>query len=244
MDSKHRHELKTDEFTVAAVTLADRVAEHRTTILGAVAVLLALLVIGGGVMAWRANQSNNAGALLGIAMATAQAQVAPAPAVTLPGGAPAPTGTFPTEQARAEAAIAAFNAVVAQYPGTEPANAAAYYAAAELLAVGRAAEAELAFAAVATSEGNSLRGQSAKLGQAEAMMAGGKTDDALKLFAELAAVRDGALPIDGLFMQLGRASQRAGKTSEARAAFQRVVDEFPESGYVQDAQARLAAATN
>ena len=147
-------------------------------------------------------------------------------------------------QQRHEAAIAAFNAVVAQYPGTEPANAAAYYAAAELLAVGRAAEAELAFAAVVTSEGNSLRGQSAKLGQAEAMMAGGKTDDALKLFAELAAVRDGALPIDGLFMQLGRASQRAGKTSEARAAFQRVVDEFPESGYVQDAQARLAAATN
>jgi outer membrane protein assembly factor BamD (BamD/ComL family) len=42
-------------------------------------------------------------------------------------------------------------------------------------------------------------------------------------------------------MQLGRASQRAGKTAEARAAFQRVVDEFPESTFVSTAQQQIAA---
>ncbi len=42
-------------------------------------------------------------------------------------------------------------------------------------------------------------------------------------------------------MQLGRASQRAGRTAEARAAFQRVVDEFPESGFLQAAQQQIAA---
>jgi outer membrane protein assembly factor BamD (BamD/ComL family) len=42
-------------------------------------------------------------------------------------------------------------------------------------------------------------------------------------------------------MELGRASLKAGKTAEARAAFKRVVDEFPESTFVADAQQRLAA---
>ena len=49
------------------------------------------------------------------------------------------------------------------------------------------------------------------------------------------------LPGDGLLMQLGRASERAGRTDEARAAFQRVIDEFPESSYVMTAQQEIAA---
>jgi TolA-binding protein len=73
------------------------------------------------------------------------------------------------------------------------------------------------------------------------MMAAGRHDDALKIYTDVAAVRDGALPVDGLLMQLGRASKRAGKMAEARAAFQRVIDEFPESGFVSVAQQQIAA---
>ncbi|MCC7044723.1 MAG: tetratricopeptide repeat protein [Acidobacteria bacterium] len=238
MDSKHRHELKQNEFAIATMTVADRLAEHRKTILGVVGVVAVLAVIAGGVMAYRTRQANAAGAALGVAMATAEAQVIPAP--TLPGATQTP-GTFPTAQARAEAAIKAFTDVTTAYPGTEAARVASFHLASQLLAGGKAAEAEQAYAALATEDGNTLRGQSAKLGQAEALMALGRTDDALKIYTDLAAVRDGALPADGLLMQLGRASQRAGKTAEARAAFQRVVDEFPESGFVPAAQQQIAA---
>jgi outer membrane protein assembly factor BamD (BamD/ComL family) len=72
-------------------------------------------------------------------------------------------------------------------------------------------------------------------------MAAGKTDEAIKIYTELAAARDSALPVDGLLMELARASQKAGKPQDARAAFKRVVDEFPESTYTADARQQLAA---
>jgi outer membrane protein assembly factor BamD (BamD/ComL family) len=171
-------------------------------------------------------------------MATAQSPVVPAP--TLP-GATQQAGTFPTEQARSEAAIKAFNDVAAAYPNSEAGIAAAYQAAAELLAAGKAAEAEAAFSGVAAKAGNGLFGPLAKLGQAQAMQVAGKSTEALALLNELAANRDGALPVDGLLMEVGRVSLKAGKPAEARAAFKRVVDEFPESPYSSDANQRLAA---
>jgi len=238
MDSKHRHELKQNEFAVVAYTLADRIAQHRTTILGVLGVLAVLAVIAGGVMAWQTRQANNAGAALGIALATAEAPVVPAS--TLPGAVQTP-GTFATAEARAEAAIAAFTHVTTNFAGTESARLAAFHLAAQLLAGGKSAEAAQAFAALADEEGDTLRGQSARLGQAEALLASGQTDEALKIYTDLAAVREGPMPVDGLLMQLGRASQRAGRTAEARAAFQRVIDEFPESGFVMTAQQQLAA---
>jgi TolA-binding protein len=237
MDSKHRHELKQNEFAVATLTVAERLAEHRKTILTAMGVVGVVAIVAGGVMAYRTRQANTAGAALGIAMATAEAPIAPLS--TLPGATQTP-GTFPTAQARSEAAISAFTEVTTTYPGTEAARIASFQLGSALMAAGRAAEAEQAFAAVA-SEGNTVRGQAARLGQAEALMAAGRTDDALKIYTDLAAVRDGAMPVDGLLMQLGRASQRAGRTAEARAAFQRVVDEFPESGFLQTAQQQIAA---
>lgn len=149
-------------------------------------------------------------------------------------------GTFSTEQARAEAAIQAFTDVVTTYPGTNAAREASFRLASALLAAGRAAEAEQAFVAAAGDASNSVYAMAAKLGQAEALMAVGRTDDAIKIYTELAAARDGALPVDSLLMQLARASQKAGKDAEARAAFQRVIDEFPESSYVVAARQELA----
>lgn len=239
MDSKHRHELKQNEFAMATMSVADRIAEHRTALAGVVIVVLVLAVAGGGWMAWRTRQANNAGRLLGVAMATAEAPVAPAS--TMPGATQTP-GTFPTAQARSNAAIAAFTEVTTTYPGTDAAATASFHLAAALMAAGQPVEAEQAFATVAAAEGNTVRGQAARLGQADALMAAGRTDEALKIYTDLAALRDGPLPVDGLLMQLGRASERAGRPAEARAAFQRVVDEYPESAFAQAAQQQLAAA--
>lgn len=238
MNSTERHELKRNAFAETTVNVVDSVRENRRRIFVGVGILAVLLAITGGVMAWRARQANAAGALLGHAMAISQAQVVPAS--TLPGATQTP-GTYPTAQARAEAAIAAFTNVVNSYPGTEGALVASYHIASEQLAAGRAAEAEPAFAAVATQARTGVYASAAKLGQAEALLALGRTDDALKIYTDMSAARDGVLPADGLLMQLGRVSQRVGKSAEARAAFQRVIDEFPESGYVADARQQIAA---
>ena len=93
---------------------------------------------------------------------------------------------------------------------------------------------------MATS-GSAFYASLARLGEAEALMAQNKQDEALKIYMDLAADRNGTLPTDGLLMELARAAQKAGKPQDARAAFKRVVDEFPDSGYAADAKAQLAA---
>lgn len=238
MDAKQRHDLKRDEFTETVLTLADRVAAKRRALVTAAVVLLGVLVVVGGIMTWRTRQANEAGALLGIALATAESPIVPPPSVA---GAMQTPGTFPTVEARAEAAIAAFNAVIERYPGTEAARTAAFHLASELLAAGRAEEAERAFAAIAAEEGNTLRGGSARLGQAEALLALGRADEALAIYNELAAARDGVLPQDAVLMELARASERAGRVDDARAAYRRVIDEYPQSLFVMQAEQQLAA---
>jgi len=50
---------------------------------------------------------------------------------------------------------------------------------------------------------------------------------------------DALLPVDGVLMELGRAYRLAGRSDEARAAFQRIMDEFPTSLYFTNAEREL-----
>ncbi len=238
MKSKQRHQLKQNGFAETAAATLRLLNRYRTRAAVGGVVVIVLLAIVGGTLYWRNMQANHAGALLGVAMATEQAQIAPPP--SLPGAKQTP-GTYPTEKARNEAALKAFNEIVAQYPDTDAATLAGYEAASLQLSLGQPAAAAAAFKQVADATGDGFYGPLARLGEAEALMAEGKQDEALTLYTQLAANRDGALPVDGLLMQLAGASLKAGKTQDARAAFKRVVDEFPESGYATDAKQQLAA---
>ena len=172
------------------------------------------------------------------AMSIAQSQVVPPP--TLP-GATQQAGTFPTDKARLEASLKAFQDVAAKYPSDESGLAAKYQMGATLLALDRPAEAETAFADVAQRAGSSSIYKSvAQLGWGQALANAGKYDDAIKKFTDLSAERDGDLPVDGVLMQLARTYVKAGKMQDARAAFKRVVDEFPGSPYTAEARQQLA----
>ncbi len=239
MKAKERHQLKQNEFALTAGRVVDTVSRHQRRIQTIVGAVLVLVLVVGGFLYWRGRQANRAGQQLGIALAMLDATIAPAP--TIPGATQAP-GTFPTEQARAEATLAAFEKVAAEFPSTEAGLAAQYHAAAELMSLGRYADAARAFEDVVARAGrSSLYGPMARLGLAEAKAAAGNHDDAIRAFTDLSAESDSELPIDGVLMQLGQVCLRAGKTDEARAAFRRVVDEFPDSPYVGDAERRLTA---
>jgi TolA-binding protein len=237
MKAHERHKLKQNDFVETTMSIIGVVQENR----GLAAIILAIVVVvaaaGGGWWYWRTSRANGAGALLGIAMATEQATIAPAP--TLPGAQQTP-GTYPTEQAKADAVVKALTAVITQYPGTDAAIQAQYQLGSEYLSQGRASDADAAFQKVVDS-GSSLYAPLGRLGRAQALMAEGKSDDALKIYSELAADRTTSLPVDGLLMEMARAAQKAGKTQEARAAYKRVTDEFPDSQYANDARQQLAA---
>ena len=237
MKADHRHQLKQNEFAIRVAKATELLATHRDRIvIGTVAVIG--IVIALSVYSWWSGRAAaQAEALLAAAMQTYDAPIVPAPTVP---GATQQAGTYPTEQARSEAALTAFQNVIAQYPSTAAATAARYHHAASLAAVGRFAEAEKGYQATIDAAGDSLFGATAKLGQAEALIAANEFDRGLKVLEDLAANRDGILPVDGVLMQLARGYQKAGKPADARTAFKRVVDEFPDSLYVPQARTELA----
>lgn len=237
MKAKERHQLKQNEFAESARQAIDSITENRRTL--GIAVAAAVIVIGGLAAFYmvRSGRANEAGAKLGAAMAIAQATISPPS--TLP-GATQPPGTYPSENARSEAALKAFQEVIAAYPGTTAALSAKYESAGELLDLGRPAEAEKLFAEVAATN-SELYSAVARLGVAQCKVAQKQYDEAVTLLTELSGNRDGALPIDGVLVQLAEAYEKAGKNQDARAAYQRVVDEFSDSSYAFEARRQLAA---
>src|SRR5690606_19788221 len=121
---------------------------------GVVAVV-ALVVIVTAYQWWSGRTAAQADTLLAVAMQTYDAPIVPAPTVP---GATQQAGTFPTELARSEAAMAAFQQVIEQYPSTQAATAARYHHAASLAALGRYDEAEKGFQAAIDAAGTTLYG--------------------------------------------------------------------------------------
>lgn len=148
-------------------------------------------------------------------------------------------GTYETEKAKLEAALPKLMETADTYPSADAGIAARYYAASALASLGRYPEAEQRFQEVADKGGSKIYGRTARLGQADAQVAQGKFDSAIAIYKELATSAKEQIPADGVLMALGRASVKAGRPDEATRAFQRVIDEFPDSVYAADARREL-----
>ena len=235
MKAQERHHLKQNDFARTTVRVVETLSENRRHALMTVTAVIVVAALVGGYFWWTRRAADRAGAMLGEAMAIVEAPVVPPP--TLPGATQA-AGTYPNEAARQDAAIQALQRVTNEYGSTDAGLAARYQLAGLFLRAGRSAEAEAAFRAVADA-GSDLYSPSARMGVAEALVAQSKFDEAIQVLTQLSGDRNGPLPVDGVLMQLARTCARAGKTQDARAAYKRIVDEFPESGYVAEARQQL-----
>jgi len=141
-----------------------------------------------------------------------------------------------------EAALPKFMETADAYPTTDAGIAARYHAAGILAQLGRYAEAERQYQEVVDKGGRSIYARTARLGLAGAQLAQNKFDSAIAIYRDLTTETNPQLPVDGVLMQLGQAYLRAGKGEDAARAFNRVVEEFPDSIYVADARRELEAA--
>lgn len=242
MKSTERHKLKENDFTHTVARTREMVEQRRKEVMGIVIAVIAVSVVIGGYLTWRASRDGKAQTLLASALAVAEAPVytPPPPA---PGSPPPvqPPGTFRTERERLDAALPRLQAAADAYPDSEAGITARFHLAATLAELGRFAEAEQRYQEVVQKAGGkSLYRQTARLGVGEAQLAQGKGDAAIATFKDLSTDGNSPLPVDGVLMQLGRAALVAGKSDEATRAFTRVVDEFPQSLYVTEAREKLA----
>jgi len=211
------------------------------TVVGAVIVVLLALVA--GYVWWTQFRDSKANDMLAAALAVYEAPVVteadlpkPAPGSPLP---IQPAGTFPSEQAKLDAALPKLMETADKYPSTDAGLAARYTAASALASLGRYAEAEQHYQEVADKAGRSIYGRTARLGVADVQVAQGKYDNAITIYTEISRDPNAQIPVDGVLMQLGRAYTRAGKKDEAAGAFNRVINDFPESLFTADARREL-----
>jgi hypothetical protein len=237
MKTSERHRLKENEVAHTVARVREAYETYQKPILAVLIGVVAIVVVAVGFASWRSRSDTTARTMLADAMATEQAQVVPP--VPAEAGKPAPAqlaGSFPTDRARSEAALAQFMAVANAYPAADAGIAARYHAAALLTALGRGGEAVQRYQEVVDKAGTSVYGQMAKLGMADAQVADGKFDQAIATYKDMSGNRDGELPVDGILMQLGRAYSAAGKQPDARQTFKRIVDEFPQSPFAAEAK--------
>jgi TolA-binding protein len=238
MKGSERHRLKENELTHAIAGATERLQENRSTISLVGGLILLALVVGGGYWAWTARSENRAQMLLGDALVIAQAPVQEAK----PGAKPE-AGTYSTVQARAEAALAKFTEVFNAYPSTDAGIAARYHAAGALGMLGRHAEAATRYQEVVDRAGaNSFYGRVGQLGVIEANTLAKQYDRAITVAQALVNnTTDETMPRDALLLELGRVQAAAGKKAEAKQTLDKVIAEFPESPYVEEAKKILSS---
>ena len=247
MKRSERHHLKENAFAVAMARIQDRAESWGTGLAVAAGVALAGAVAFGGYMWWSERAEATAGALLAEALVVADAPVVPPPAdageedpTTAEPPFAQPPGSYPTIEAKMSASLPMLLEAADAYPGTPSGITARYRAAAALAALGRDDEAAEQYRRVIDGDEGGVYGRMATLGLASVEMSRGSYDEAITLLeSSSVSTADASLPIDGVLMELGRAYRLAGRSDEARAAFQRIMDEFPTSLYFPNAEREL-----
>ncbi len=240
MKSTERHHLKENELSEVLSHTTERLMENRSAVAIAAAVVALALVVGGGYWAWTSRAQSRSQALLGEALLVVQASIVE----TKPGATPAP-GTYPTLNARAEAALTKLAAVYEAYPSTRAGIVARYYAGSALSMLGRPAEAAARYQEVADrAPATDFYGRMARLGAVDANAQAKQYDQAISVAQALVNnTSDETIPRDALLMELGRVQAAAGKKAEAKQTLDKMIADFPQSVYLDEARRLLEAGT-
>ena len=247
MKRSERHHLKENALAVALARFQDRAESWGTGLAIAGGVALAAVVLFGGYTWWSERAEATAGVLLAEALVVADAPVVPPPVDAAAGEADAaeppftqPPGSYPTIEAKMSASLPKLLETADAYPSTPSGITARYRAAAALAALGRHDEAAEHYRQVVDSDEGGVYGRMATLGLASVEMSRGAYDEAIALLEPSSvSASEASLPVDGVLMQLGHAYRLAGRADDARAAFQRIMDEFPTSLYFPNAEREL-----
>ena len=259
MRREERHHLKENPVAVLLTAARAWLAERGRSVLAGAGIVALVLIAAGGYFSWTQLQQQRAGEMLAAAMTVLEAPVIQPPeppavetkdgddaaAPTAGDGVPAtppkvevgqPTGSYPSLDARLEAALPVLLAVGDAYPDTQQGVLARYEAAGVLVLLGRVSEAVPHYQQVADTAGDSLYQQMALMGLAEAYLLEGQPQNAIALLEIKTGAVESLVPVDAVLMRLGRAYEMAGQPDDALATFNRVVEEFPLSVYYADAQ--------
>ena len=189
MRREERHHLKENPLANALTRVQAVLLTQGRTLAAAGAAVVLAAVAAGGYLAWQQQQAGRAGELLSEALIVLESPISAPPEADDGAGAvwEQPPGTFPTEEARLEAALERFAETADGYPDLRAGIAARYEAAAALVALGRLDEAADAYRQVIAAAGDPLHAAVARMGLAETHILDG---DAAGFVCCVVAVRE------------------------------------------------------
>jgi len=224
-----RRDLKRNELAETMGRTVGYVSEHRKGVTESIAILAGVAVLVGGFLAYRVWTARSAGRSLSEALAVLDTPVAGS------ADAAGATKTYPSEAERRKAANALLEKA-AKHGSTSPGRAAQV-----LLAAGGADKPGQTVDVFekAARQGKSETAAAAEIDAAKLLASQGKATEAIERLKRAIDAPSGPAPKDALLYTLGQIYEQSGNPADARAAYQRLINEYPTSPYRADARQKV-----
>jgi predicted negative regulator of RcsB-dependent stress response len=227
--------IKEDEL-VSWVEHTRAYAQGRGDTLRVVAVIALVVAIGGAALTYfRAQRDREARAAFSSAMETYHATTA---------AEAAPEATAPTRFAnpaeKYRQALTELEGIERRHGSSALGIRARYYAALCKIELGQLDDAEAGLKTLASGrDADKLEPALARLALADVQRRKGQVDAAAEAYKQIIDDAGSAVPRDHALMNLAQMFEEARRGADAQAAYLRLVQEFPSSTYVDDAQKRV-----
>jgi tetratricopeptide (TPR) repeat protein len=226
-----KHDVREDAFRHGVEASVDYVKGHQRPLVLSIVGAIALVAAVSAFLAWRHAREQKADEMLGKAMRVFDAQVVSTGAK--PDDADDPS--FADEASRNAKAKQLFTTLRESYSGTGGGDIAAVYLGRIQMVQGDAEGARKIWQQFLDEHPSHMLAASVRLSLIELDRATGKGQQLVdRLRADLEK-DDKPLPEDVLLYQLGTTLEQLGRRDEARAAYQRISDEYPDSPWAQKA---------
>jgi TolA-binding protein len=229
----NRQNMKHDKFLDEVEGAYEAIRLNRRRLIGATLAILVAVAIGGAIYLYQQNQEKAAQLLLADGIATMEKPVATAQ------GAPA-DAPFKTEQERSAAAEKIFKQVAETYRGRDAADVASLYLAQMDVSRGKAADARPRLEAFLQAHPTHILAGGAQMSLYEIQLGNGETQKVIDSVNQQLAQDSPRLPKDALLGLLAKSYESSGQEAKAKEAYQRFINEYPDSPYAIDAQRKMA----
>lgn len=231
-----RKHMKRDELvtTFSRVTaLVDRHA--RSIVIGLSALVLLAAAVGAGVW-YSVSRERAASAMLGEVQSAVSAPVIPAGLVPSPG-----QGGYASARAKSEEVLRRAQSLLDAHPSSKASRWGTYWKAFAQNELGDHGGAIATIEPLAADRTEPFAATAGVLLKARILEARGEVDAAIEAYGTVVSGAPPRFPSEMALMQQANLLEAQGRTEEARAAWQRVTQEFPDSPYAGEATRRLAS---
>jgi TolA-binding protein len=238
MDSATREDLKRNELEEAIGKGIHYAEDHSRVILWGLGGLVGVALVAVGIFFWMSSRQTAVNELLAAALRAEGGEVVSSGANPDDPAHP----TFPTEAMRRAKAKELYTQLDERYGSSKTGRVAKFYLAQVALLENDKERAKQLWKAFLDAEPDGALSAAARVNLYKLDREQGRAAEVAEELKKMLEESDKPLPADVILFQLALSYEALGKGEDAKATYQRIVDEYPQSPYVADAQREAGSA--